>query len=137
MSSEEVCVTDSSPISCLSRLCFWDGLLIRTALLSAQFLSYGVQVLERPIPSKGKCLGAWYHSEVVKVGPIGTPFHTQLTRYRQGLVEQKNQHPKSSVSLSVSYMEFYKDEVYDLLGGRRECASNVLFSLCHGLSSNL
>ncbi|KAF8580927.1 kinesin-domain-containing protein [Ramaria rubella] len=38
-----------------------------------------------------------------------------IPRVVKALIDQKNQYPQGTISLSVSYMEIYKDEAYDLL----------------------
>jgi len=61
---------------CLSRLCFWEALLIRTALLSCTVFCLWVTSFWKDPYHPRQCLGAWYHSTSREGRPIDTvPYH--------------------------------------------------------------
>lgn len=66
---------------------------------------------------------------VVRVSANDTAIDRCLTRIKQAMFDKKSSYNRYDISLSVSYMEIYKDEVYDLLVTRENvCRPSSRFS---------
>jgi hypothetical protein len=69
---------------------------------------------------------------VVRVSDIVILSPYPAKRFRQGIFEKRRYLQQYQTSLQVSYMEIYKDEVYDLLVTRENVrASDSLVVLAH------
>lgn len=66
---------------------------------------------------------------VVRVSANDTPIDYCLICIKQAMFDKKSSYNQYDISLSVSYMEIYKDEVYDLLVTRENvCYLSSQFS---------
>lgn len=66
---------------------------------------------------------------VVRVSANDTPIDYCLICIKQAMFDKKSSYNQYDISLSVSYMEIYKDEVYDLLVTRENvCCLSSQFS---------